>query len=138
MGLTPRQEKFAQEYVLCGNASEAFKVAYPKSLGWKPASINRKAFDAVNNVKIAARIKEITDESAKRNEITIDSIIAEYDDVIEGAKGSKKYSAIVAAITKKAELCGLFKKHQEQGKHDINIGIIPQELSEMITAHDQN
>ena len=35
MGLTPRQEQFAREYVLTGNASEAYRLAYPRSLNFR-------------------------------------------------------------------------------------------------------
>ena len=56
MNLTPKQEKFCLEYLSTGNASEAYRRAYPKSLLWKSTSVERKACELSHNVKILARI----------------------------------------------------------------------------------
>lgn len=77
MRLTPRQEKFAQEYVLTGNASEAYRRVYPKSLNWKPETVNRKAFDAIHNGKVSARIKELQDDVKRKFDISAERILLE-------------------------------------------------------------
>ena len=123
MALTPRQEKFAQEYVLTGNAAEAYRVAYPKSLKWKDSAVYSQSSILAAHSEVAIRVKDLRDQSAKRNEITIDSIMAEYDEVIKQAHESKQFSPVVTAITKKAELCGLFEKHQKQGKPELNMNL---------------
>lgn len=65
--LTTQQELFAQEYAKCGNATQSYKKAYPKSLKWKESSVWRKASEAINNVKVSARVNEIKQELAKLN-----------------------------------------------------------------------
>lgn len=56
--LTIKQEAFCQSYILSGDKSAAYREAYNASR-MKPESINRKAFQLFNEVKITARIKEL-------------------------------------------------------------------------------
>jgi phage terminase small subunit len=60
--LTPKQERFVAEYLSTGNATEAYRRAYNYSK-MKPASVNRKAKECLDNVNISARIKELRDKS---------------------------------------------------------------------------
>lgn len=72
--LTPKQEKFCNYYIECGNASEAYRRAY--SCGkMKDETVNRMAFDLVNNRKIAARINELQEEMKKKSDITKDEVL---------------------------------------------------------------
>lgn len=72
--LTPKQERFAQEYVKCGNASAAYRVAY-NAENMKPETINRKAFDLIQNGKIAARVKELQAGAANRAMMTASDVL---------------------------------------------------------------
>lgn len=58
INLTIKQEAFCQSYILLGDKSAAYRAAYSTS-NMKPESINRKAFQLFNEVKITARIKEL-------------------------------------------------------------------------------
>lgn len=59
--LTAKQEKFCQEYIQCGNASEAYRQSY--DIGeMKPETINRKAKELMDNGKITARLQELNAE----------------------------------------------------------------------------
>lgn len=69
-GLTPKQEKFCREFIKCGNASEAYRKAY-NAENMKPESINRKASELLDNVKITARVQELDKE--KKNEAIADA-----------------------------------------------------------------
>lgn len=69
MNLTPKQEKFCQEFKKCGNASEAYRLAYDTSK-MKPESVWRKAKELLDNVKVSARIKELQDKIEKKNILT--------------------------------------------------------------------
>lgn len=64
--LTPKQETFCQEYIKCGNASEAYRQAY-NTINMKPESINRKASELLDNGKITARIKELDEQKLNNN-----------------------------------------------------------------------
>lgn len=76
MRLSVKQENFCNYYLECGNASEAFRRAYSCE-AMKASTINRRAFDILNNGKIKARIKELQEEQRTRSEITKDRILAE-------------------------------------------------------------
>ena len=60
--LTPKQEKFAVEYVRTGSATEAYRAAYVCDR-MKPESVHRLAHAQLHHVKIASRIKELTEEA---------------------------------------------------------------------------
>lgn len=75
--LTIKQENFCQAYILeKGNASEAYRQAYDAE-NMKPATINRKAKELMDNGKIAARIGELRAHHMKRHEITVDRVVQE-------------------------------------------------------------
>ena len=69
--LTLKQEKFCQEYVKNGgNASAAYRAAYDtKRL--KQESVNRLAYELMQNIKITSRIESLQKAAQKRTEITI-------------------------------------------------------------------
>jgi len=64
--LTVKQEAFALAYVEIGNASEAYRHAY-NAERMKSVTVNRKAFELLENGKITARLDELRAELAERN-----------------------------------------------------------------------
>jgi len=75
--LTIKQENFCLFYIEEGNASDAYRRAYDAE-GMKPNTVNRKAFDLLENGKVRARIEELRAARLKRHEVTVDRILAEY------------------------------------------------------------
>jgi phage terminase small subunit len=73
-GLTVKQENFCQAYIRSGDKSAAYREAYSTSK-MKPESVNRKAFELFNEVKIRSRVEVLQKEVAIRNEITIDELV---------------------------------------------------------------
>jgi len=71
MNLTPKQETFCLEYLKTGNASEAYRIAYDAK-DMKPATINRRAKDLIDNGKIKARLGELRKPAVKRAQMTLD------------------------------------------------------------------
>lgn len=61
MALTPKQEKFCQEYIKCGNASEAYRQAYDCG-NMQTKTINRRALELLDNGMITARVKTLNEE----------------------------------------------------------------------------
>jgi len=109
INLTPKQEKFVQVYVECGNASEAYRTAYAAG-GMKPETVNRKAKELLDNGKITARIRELQAAHRKEHDITIESITAMYLEDRELAHQLGNPSAAVSATTGLARLYGLDKQ----------------------------
>ncbi len=75
--LTPKQEKFVQEYLLSGNATEAYRKAYATGK-MKPTTINRNAKANLDNNKISTRIRKLREAMAERSQIDQDRLIREY------------------------------------------------------------
>jgi phage terminase small subunit len=76
--LTLKQEIFCRKYIeQGGNASEAFRQAYPVEK-WKPESVWPHACRLMTNGKVRARITQLTREAALAAAVTPERIIAEY------------------------------------------------------------
>ncbi len=58
-GLTPQQEKFAQELVKGVNLAEAYRVAYPKSKNWADSAVWAQSSRLMANSKVSARVKAL-------------------------------------------------------------------------------
>ena len=75
--LTPKQEAFCYSYIETGNASEAYRRSYNADK-MKPESVNRKAKELLENVKISARLDKLRAELKQRHVVTIDRVLDEY------------------------------------------------------------
>ena len=75
--LTPKQENFAQKYVECGNATEAYRYAY-NCANHKPETVNRSAITSVQNPMISARIKELRGTTSEELLVSDESVLREY------------------------------------------------------------
>lgn len=111
MQLTIKQENFCKSYVETGNASQAYRLAY-NAEKMKNNSVNRKAKELLDNVKITARISQLQKVIENRHNITIDSLIQELEQARQTALTAEtpQTSAAVAATMGKAKLSGLDKK----------------------------
>ena len=76
--LTIKQERFVQEYLLSGNATEAYKQAYPVTKNWKSTSIGQQGNKSLKNPKIATRINQLREDMAERAQIDQDRLTREY------------------------------------------------------------
>lgn len=72
MALTPRQEAFAQEYLIDLNGTQAAIRA-----GYSPKTANEQAVRLLANVSIRSRIQEAMKEREKRTHITQDRVLQE-------------------------------------------------------------
>ena len=120
--LTQKQENFCLSYVEQGNASEAYRKAFNTS-NMKAESINNKAYELLKRVDITARVDELRTAAAKRNEITVDDLIAELEEARQAAlqAATVQASAATAATMGKAKLLGMDKQVLE---HTGNVTIL--------------
>lgn len=77
MPLTPRQERFAQEYVLTGNAAEAYRRAYPRSQKWAESTLYPRASTLLTHSKVSARIHGLQQKLNEKFEITAERLLQE-------------------------------------------------------------
>lgn len=74
MHLTEKQEAYCQNYLICGNQSAAYRIAFDAEV----MNANAVAVEACRlhaNPKVSLRIKELQTEAYERNKIAIDEII---------------------------------------------------------------
>ncbi|MDW7774367.1 MAG: terminase small subunit [Desulfobulbaceae bacterium] len=134
-GLTVKQEQFCREYQITGNASEAYRRSY-STANMKPETVNRRAKEVLDNGKVAARIKQLQAEVAKKYVCTIQSLAREFDEAANFAREVRQAGALVSALEKKGKLFGLFEKDNTQ-KQEVPKGEIHPSLLRMMNyRHD--
>lgn len=106
INLTPKQDKFCQVFIETGNASEAYRQAY-NTEKMKKSSINRKAVEVLENVKITARLDEIRGIHAERHNITVGKLTGMYMATYHQALAINSPSAAAAAVAGLGKLHGL-------------------------------
>lgn len=74
MNLTDKQENYCQHYVICGNQSAAYRLAYDAD-SMNVHTVAQEACRLHANPDITARIKVIQREAYERNKITIDELV---------------------------------------------------------------
>lgn len=78
---SPKQELFAQTYVLTGNASEAYRTAY--NVKTKSSNtISVQASKLLSSPNISLRIKEIQMKQEEKHDITKDKILNRLKEII--------------------------------------------------------
>lgn len=72
--LTPKEEKYSQEYVKTGNKSEAYRLSY-STKNMTSKTVNEKACRLFQRGKVRARIKQLQEQLAERNKMTLDKVV---------------------------------------------------------------
>ncbi len=112
--LTMKMEAFCQEYIRNkGNASAAYRHAYNTTNMKEPDSVNRKAFELMENVKISARLHDLKEAIATKNEITIEYIVDGLQKVLKKADDKDDITNYRGAYMDLAKLCGLIIDKQQ-------------------------
>lgn len=84
--LTPQQEQFATG-LACGlSQAEAYRKAYPKSLKWKDKAVWANASKLAADTKVFVRVKELAEQAAAKNEVTVERVIGELAKIAFGNK----------------------------------------------------
>jgi hypothetical protein len=119
--LTPKQEQFCLKYQELGNASEAYRQSYDASR-MKPETVNRRAFDLLQNGNIAARIDGLRAAAAKivvlDKAMVLNDLLRVKDEAMAPNIRGEMTNPLVA--TKTLELLG---KHLALWTPDVQIGI---------------
>ena len=75
--LTDKQEKFAQAVAAGKTYADAYREAYPVSEKWKDESIWCESSKLMADPKVIQRVKQIQEQLAKANEVTLEEVIKE-------------------------------------------------------------
>lgn len=95
MILTHQQERFAQEVASGKSQAEAYRIAYPKSLNWKPETVWNNASVLMRNSGVLARVETIRAELAERGLWSREQSVKALIGVIESPD---KQADIIAAV----------------------------------------
>lgn len=71
-GCTPQMERFAQEYVKSGNATDAYAIAYPRA---SRRSAGEAGSRLLKTFKVAERVKELSTAVAAKNAIDAEWVL---------------------------------------------------------------
>lgn len=82
MNLTPKQEKFCQEYVKSGNMSEAYRIAY-NTINMKQETINKRSSELYHDGDIRGRVNEIREIMKKKDLYTLEQSIQKDIRIVE-------------------------------------------------------
>lgn len=137
-GVTEQQEKFCRVFVETGNASEAYRQAYKSDR----KSANSVAVDAsrlLDKPNVLLRIDQLRQVHAKRHNITVDSLVAELEEIKRIALEAEtpQTSAAVSAVMGKAKLTGLDKQVVEM-TGVVNVAISPEDVKAFRKAFDKD
>jgi hypothetical protein len=129
-----RHEKFVQAIIakkLC--ATDAYKSVYGEDKSDNVA--NASASRLLRYATISQRMAEIREKSAKRFEITLESMIGEFEEAAQLARDSDQCSAVIAALTAKAKLAGLWVERAENLNGNYAISDAPLSEEEWLARH---
>lgn len=76
MSLTPKQEKFAQEVASGKSQADAYRAAFNCARS-KPQTVIENASRLMADSNVSARVRELTDKSAIRAELTAERVLRE-------------------------------------------------------------
>jgi hypothetical protein len=129
-----KHEKFVKA-ICIGNMSnaDAYRSVYggEQTVFSASASANR----LLKSAKIIARVATLQAKVAAKHEITVESMIDEFNEIVGKASAKEQYSAAVAALTAKAKLAGLWVERAENLNGNYAISDKPLTDEEWVEKH---
>lgn len=101
--LTARQERFVEHYALCGNATEAARLA-----GYSARTARQIATENLSKPAVVAAIGRRQAGFAQELRITKDEVITGILGAIELAREQQDAGAMIGGLTQIAKLCGFY------------------------------
>ena len=135
-GLTNKQEKFCDEYMIDLNATQAAMRA-----GYSNKTANEQGAQLLAKLSIKARIQELSNKIAVKTEITQEEVIESLKTARTGAEEAKQFSAAIRATELLGKHLGMFtdriKVDNELTIHVIKRYALPEEDRQGIKDNDQ-
>lgn len=80
--LTPKEEDFANAFVVCRNLTTAYRIAYgTHHPGASPGAIHQRGHFIANKPHVAARIQQLRDEASAKTVIKARELIQDWHDI---------------------------------------------------------
>lgn len=120
MGLTPKQEKFAQGVASGMTQADAYRAAYPASLKWSENSVSCEASKLASNTKILQRVKELQAPVVEAAQMTLEGHLEKLKALRDAAIEKGDLGSAIKAEVKRGEASGYYKTRTEnQNQHVI-------------------
>lgn len=111
VGLTPKQQRFVQEYLQDHNGTQA-----AIRTGYSAKTAKQQGSRLLADPRVQAAVRAGQKKVAKKAEVTVDSLMAELEEARKLALKEKQASAAVTATMGKGKLAGLLvEKHKHSG-----------------------
>lgn len=107
-GLTGPEESFCVLLVKIGNASEAYRTAFPRSQKWEAQSVAVKASMLQATEKVQRRLSQLRSDMRQDGRITLAEHLQELQNLREMAKRAGQIPAAITAETNRGKVCGLY------------------------------
>lgn len=109
--LTPKQQRFVQEYLQDHNGAQAAIRA-----GYSESTARQQGSRLLTDPRVLAAVRAGQKKVAKKAEVTVDSLMDELEQARKLALKEKQASAAVTATMGKGKLAGLLvEKHKHSG-----------------------
>ena len=132
--LTPKQHQFCCTYMETGNATLAYRNAYDAQ-NMKPATVNRKAKELLDNGKIAASLAILREPIREKMAVTVEGLTEKLQQICELSMQRRQFGAAVTAIMGIAKMHGLLKQKIEVERpwtENLTVEEIEQEINAAI------
>lgn len=127
---TPKQARFAVEYVRTGNASEAYRIAYDVG-GMLPATIGKEAQDLVAHPLVSPLIIKERERVLAPVRASVEWIVTKAADIAESDEAP--HSARVQALTLLSKRFPEFKEGIQIQNNTLNLsGLTAEQLQKLI------
>lgn len=109
--LTPKKQRFVQEYLKDHNGTQA-----AIRTGYSERTAKQQGSRLLTDPRVLAAVRAGQKKVARKNEVTVDSLMAELEQARKLALKEKQASAAVTATMGKGKLAGLLvEKHKHSG-----------------------
>ncbi len=124
-GLTPRQQRFCQEYAIDLNATAAARRA-----GYSEKTVHVQGPRLLANVRVASRIAELQDEVAERNKLSVDGVVTNLAELRDKAVAAGQMGPAIRAQELIGRTIGAFVDRQITGEETLSREQLIDQLSE--------
>lgn len=107
-GLTPQQEAFCVALAKHGNATQAYRDAYPKQ-NLKPDALAVKACRLAATDKVGLRLSALRADLRERSGITLAEHLDTLESLREEAREARQLAAAITAEVSRGKVSGLYE-----------------------------
>ncbi len=130
--LTVKQYNFCQQYMLTGNASEAYRLSYDAE-NMKTETIHRRATELMAHGLVAARIRDLQRQAQVNFEITLDGQVSRYMQLLTAAgteieEPRHRIDSMTRILARLDKICGLEANTDNHGTGGLTIIIDEKDL----------